>query len=218
MEKPKILLFGAGGHAKVVVDIIEKENIFQIYGLIDEKNFESNTFLGYPLYQYIDSIVSLNIHRGIVTIGNNDIRAMMIERITRVSPNFEFLSTIHPDASIARNVFIGNGTVVMAGVRLGTETKIGKHCIINSNASVDHECQVGSLVNISPCAAIGGKVTIGNGAFVGIGTSVKERVSIGRNTFVGAGSVVVNDLSDDMLAYGSPCRPIRKITVGDKFI
>src|SRR5690606_18454756 len=157
MTKSKLLLYGAGGHAKVVTEIAERNDYQKI--VFYEDNPTRQTFLGYPILSTVEEGISC-----VFTIGSNEVRKKLA-----LSLNVKFVTLVHPRSSVSPRSKIADGTVVMAGVSINSEAMVGKHCIINTNASVDHDCVIEDYVHLSPNVALAGNVTIGEGTHVGIG-------------------------------------------------
>lgn len=199
-------LIGAGGHAKVVIEILEVSGN-QISGLFDD-HFSAPVALGYPVMKW-DNKPFYDNKSFLISIGNNKIR----KRIAEENPDMLFYSAIHPSANISKRTEISSGTVIMAGVSINSEVKIGKHCIINTNASVDHDCKIGDYVHISPNAALSGTVTIGEGTHVGTGVSIIQGIKIGKWCTIGAGSVIIRDVPNGCTVVGNPGRVIKKINL-----
>lgn len=192
-------LYGASGHAMVIMDIL-KANGISIEGLVDD-NPERNDLLGFSVFHG-----KLDASPLIISIGNNKIRKKIAE-----SYSAEFGTAVHPSAIVSEYAQIGEGTVVMQGAIIQTCAKVGKHCIINTGASVDHECQIDDYVHISPHATLCGNVHVGEGTWIGAGTTVIQGVKIGKWCMIGAGSVVTKDIPDGVLAVGNRCKIIKKI-------
>lgn len=192
-------LYGASGHAKVIIDILEASGR-KIDALVDD-NPEVKQLQGYPV---------LHEHTGlspfIVSIGANAIRKKVVEKL-----HAKFGKAIHPSAIVSPSITIGEGTVVMQAAIIQADTQIGSHCIINTGASVDHECVISDYVHISPHCTLCGNVRIGEGSWIGAGTIVIPGVRIGCWCVVGAGSVVTKDIPDGVLAVGNTCKVIKKI-------
>ncbi len=193
-------LYGASGHAKVIKDILDANNI-HIDALVDD-NPNLQELLGMSVMHNPEKLSPF-----IISIGNNKIRKTIAERLAHA----EFISAIHPSAMISPSVKIGVGTVVMQGAIIQADAKIGMHCIVNTGATVDHECMIEDFVHISPNVSLCGNVHVGEGTQIGVGSSVIPDIKIGRWSMIGAGSVVVNDIPDGVLAYGNPCRVIKSI-------
>lgn len=192
-------LYGASGHAKVIIDIIKSQGDV-VEGLVDD-NPNLTELSGIPVLHDVAELSPF-----IVSIGNCKVRKMIAERL-----NCEFAMAIHPTAIISPTAIVGEGTVVMQGAIIQTEVKIGKHCIINTKASIDHECLIGDYVHIAPGCTISGDVYIGEGTWVGVGSTIIQGVRIGKNCIIGAGSVIVKDIPDNSKAYGVPCKVIETI-------
>lgn len=192
-------LFGASGHAKVIIDILKATNT-EINGLVDD-NPNVNELLGYPVFHDRTDLSPV-----IVSIGLNATRKKVVEKLSGI-----FGKAVHPLAVISDTVSIGEGTVVMQGVIIQSDASIGKHCIINTGASVDHECVIEDFVHISPHATLCGNVTVGEGTWIGAGTTIIPGVKIGKWCVIGAGSVVTKDLPDNVLAVGNRCKIVKQI-------
>lgn len=195
-----INLFGASGHAKVIIDIIEAEG-----------NTVKCLYDDYPHCDDIHGIPVLNASEYfiedplIISIGSNRIREMIANRYP-----LEYTTAVHPSAIISRYVSAGEGTVVMQGVIIQSDVKIGKHCIINTGASIDHECEIGDYVHISPHATLCGNVHVGKGAWIGAGATIIPGIRIGEWANIGAGSVVIRDIPDGVTVAGVPARLFKK--------
>jgi sugar O-acyltransferase (sialic acid O-acetyltransferase NeuD family) len=208
------VVVGASGHAKVVIDVIEQQGCHNIVGLIDTFKEPGTTVMGYHVIGREDCIPGLlaagEITGGIIAIGHNWVRCQMAQRIRERAPGFPFVNAIHPSARIAREVVLGLGVAIMAGVSINPGTRIGDFCFLNTNSSVDHDNTLGEFSCLQPNAATGGNVGIGAFSAVSMGASVIHGVTIGSHTVVGAGSTVLSDIPDFVVAYGTPCRVIRR--------
>lgn len=195
-----MFLYGAGGHAKVIMDILRAEGK-DIEALIDD-NKDLKEVMGVKVVNgRLDKISPL-----IISIGNNKTRKLIADRVKA-----EFGRAMHPSATISDSAVIEAGTVVMQGAIVQACAHIGKHCIINTGASVDHECVIEDFVHISPHATLCGNVHVGEGAWIGAGATVIPGVKIGKWSVIGAGSVVVRDIPDGVLALGNRCKVIKKL-------
>lgn len=194
-----VYLYGASGHAKVVMDIAQKA-YYNVSCLIDD-NPNVNELAGLPVVHSAEGLSPI-----IVTIGDCQIRKRIVEKLGER----EYLTVIHPSAIKADSVKLGYGTVVMAGAILNPYASVGNHCIVNTGASIDHDCIIHDFVHIAPHSTLCGEVEIGEGTWVGAGTTIKQGIHIGKNCFIGAGAVVVKDIPDDSLCYGNPARVVRK--------
>lgn len=191
-----ISLFGASGHAKVVMDIIDAQGD-KVACLYDDN-------------PHFDDIHGKRVVKAstydiegpmIISIGSCRVRKLISERY-----NVEFATAIHPKSIISDYVEIGEGTVIMPGAIINADVKVGRHCIINTKASIDHECTIGDFVHLAPGATLSGNVEVGECSWVGVGACVKQGIKIGKNCMIGAGAVVVKDIPDNSTAYGNPAR------------
>lgn len=195
----RVYLYGASGHAKVVLDIVRKA-YFDVPCLIDD-NPNINTLEGLPVIHTADGLSPM-----IVTVGDCTKRREIVKKLGCR----EYLTVIHPSATKAESVILGCGTVVMAGAILNPYVLVGDHCIINTGATLDHDVRIEDYVHIAPHCTLCGEVVVGEGTWVGAGTTIIQGIHIGRNCYIGAGSVVVKDIPEGTLCYGNPAREIRK--------
>jgi len=195
-------IIGAGGHAKVIIDILLASNE-EIKGLWDE-NPTIKAVLNQSVVGNFAAIKASNAQPVIIAIGNNLIRKKIAEELT-----VKFGIAIHPKSAISLSSRLGDGTVVMANASINADVHIGKHVIINTNASIDHDCEIGDFVHLSPQVGLGGNVHVGEGTHVGIGASVKQGIKIGKWATIGAGAVVIRDIPDYAVAVGNPTKVIK---------
>lgn len=217
-----IIIVGSSGHAKVIMDIIEKENKYKLIGLLDRFRKEGESTLGYKILGIEEELPRLideyNIAGVIIGIGDNSVRSKVAMNIRELCPDLPFLSTVHPNATIATDVSIGEGTVIMAGACINSSCEIGEFCIINTNASLDHDSKMGDYASLAPGVTTGGKCRIGNLSAITLGVTVLDRVTIGENTVVGSGALVLKDLPGNVLAYGNPAKVIKEREFGEKYL
>lgn len=197
-----LYLFGASGHAKVVIEIAETLGE-QIVCLFDQ-NPAIKSILGYPVKQNIPDDFNSKETSLLITIGDNLTR----KKIAETYP-FIYKTLIHPKSNISTRAEIREGTIVMAGVSINSEAKIGKHAIINTNCSVDHDCVIKDYVHISPNATLAGNVSVGEGVHIGVGACVIPGIKIGKWATIGAGSVIIRDVPDYATVVGNPGRIIK---------
>jgi len=217
-----IVIIGASGHGSVVLDIIEKEGKYNVVGFIDTYKGKARLKNGYEILGGEDELPYLmekfNFSAGIVAIGDNWIRKKLADRISAIVPNFRFVSTIHPQAIIGRDVRIGKGTVIMPGAIINSNSFIGNFCIINTNASLDHDGVMGGYSSLAPRASTGGHVHIGQFSAICLGANVIEGINIGHHTVVGAGSLVVDNIKSHVVAYGAPSKVVRSRDEGEPYL
>lgn len=193
-----MILFGASGHAKVIIDIL-KSNSVKVEKIIDDHPASTELF-GIPVEKNQNNYGAVS---AIISIGNNSVRKLISEKF-----HFTYSKAIHPSAVVSAFSEIAEGTVVMAGAVINPDSKVGKHCIVNTAAVIEHDCILEDFVHVSPNAALAGNVLVGEGAHVGIGASVKQGVKIGKWATVGAGAVIIRDVPNFATVVGNPGKVI----------
>lgn len=210
----KVVILGAGGHAKVIADIIEKSNDI-LLGFLDDAKLIDEVIIKEKQYKVIGRINDCsNIQKEnkdvefIIGIGNNEIR----KKISETHKELKYYTAIHPSTQIALDVEIGEGTVLMPNTCVNTSAKIGKHCIVNTGSIVEHDNVIHDYVHISPNATLCGTVEIGELTHIGAGSTIRNNISICEKCVIGAGSVVVKNISERGTYMGVPARKqIRQI-------
>lgn len=206
----KVVILGAGGHAKSIADIVLKSND-QVIGFLDD-----NVEIGTAIIKSRDIKVigkiedSLNIANNqnilfVIGIGNNKVREKIAKQY-----NIKYYTAIHPTAVIAQDVQIEEGTVVMANTVINVGASIGKHCIINTGAIVEHDNTIEDYVHLSPSVVLSGTVKIGKYTHLGTGTKVRNNINITSNVTVGVGGVVVKDIGEEGTYVGVPVKRLEK--------
>lgn len=194
-------IIGAGGHAKVVLDILLESNQ-EITGIWDENPMVS--ILGYEIKGNFNAFKEHPSNQVIIAIGNNLTRKKLASELKN-----NIAIAIHPKSSVSKHSKIGVGTMIMANATINANSSIGKYVIINTNSSVDHDCVIGDFVHISPKAGLGGNVIVGEGTHIGLGASIIQGITIGKWATIGAGAVILKDIPDYAVVVGNPGRIIR---------
>jgi len=218
----KVLIIGAGGHSKVIVDIIQSEKKYEIVGFIDNIQPIGKEVCGYKVIGREEDIKTLtdnlNIYGGVIAVGDNFLRSNLEKKIKKLCNKFIFVNCLHPKSNIAFDVIMGEGNVVMAGATINTSSEIGNHCIFNTNSSIDHDNKISNFVSIAPNAVTGGNVEIGAFSAIGIGSTIIHNISVGENCIVGASSLVHQDTISNSVYYGIPAKFIREHKLGSKYL
>lgn len=198
-----MLIYGIGGHAKVVLDCLKAEKHI-VDGIFHDLN-EVDKFLSYPVLGKYKSEKSENTPL-IIAVGDNKIRKEVSGFIKH-----KFGKIAHPSALISEYSEIDEGTVVLHNSVIQAGTKIGKHCIINTSASIDHDNELDNFVHISPNATLSGTVKVGEGTWIGSGATVINNITIGKWCVIGAGTVITKDIPDYSVVVGNPGKIIKQV-------
>lgn len=200
-----VFLYGAGGHAKVIIDSLTASG-FEVKGLFDD-NPNVKELLGHKVFGSYNSEI-LKESKLIISIGMNNIRKKVEDKLPL---DIKYGKAIHPTAIISEHATVCDGSVVMQGAIIQSSTSVGRHCIINTAASVDHDCLLEDFVHISPNATLCGNVFVGEGSQVGAGAVVIPGIRVGKWSLVAAGAVVMRDVPDNVLVMGNPARVVKKL-------
>lgn len=205
--KPGILVIGAGGHAKVCIELLQAMGE-QVDFCVSSGG--TTSCVGIPVLDgdaYLARLHGDGYHRVFVALGANHLRVKLAT--AAVALGYELVNAISPRAVVSPSARLGRGVAVMAGAVINAEAVIGDLSIINTGASVDHDCVIGAGVHIAPQAALAGHVHVGATSLLGIGSRVIPERRIGKDAIVGAGAVVIRDVGDNATVAGTPARSIK---------
>lgn len=212
----KLFIIGFGGHFKVVVNEVIKQNKYKIEKIIDIKNFGKKAKINnkiIKIYNYKTfnwSKINKNIFL-LVAIGDNYLRKKIVDDLRNKNKFLKWATIISPDTIIAKDVKIGPGSVIVSGSIINSGSRIKEHCIINTRSSIDHDNFFGKFSSCAPGVVTGGKVKVGSLSFLGIRSTVINNVIIGQKTIIGAKSLVNKNCLSNYVYYGSPIKKIKKI-------
>lgn len=210
------LIIGAGGHGKVVLDILKSGDQYRAMGFVDaDPKLTGTRVCGLPVFGAVHLLSRLirehRIGAVIIAIGDNRARASYAKAVD--DARIRLINAIHKSAVISPTAVFGRNVVVAANAVVCTETKVGDFSIINTGATVDHECELGQAVHICPGAHLAGRVRVEDNAFVGLGANVIQCLRIGSGAIIGAGAVVLTDIPAGSTAVGVPARVIKTAAV-----
>lgn len=212
----KLILFGSGGHAKVVASIAEEYKDIKLEYVVSKeiKLFSNKKLKIISDDNYIfKNYEKFKEYFFFVGIGDNKIRKRIQELL--ILNKFKILTIISKKAHIHKSVKIGVGSVIMPGVVIEPDARIGDGVIINTGATLDHDCVIDNFVHIAPGCNLAGNVIIKKGVFLGVGTKVIPKIIIGKWVVAGAGSVIVDDINDFSFGYGVPYKVKSYLTFND---
>ena len=211
MTKEKIVLIGGGGHCRSIIDVIEKEDRFEIAGIVDLKEKIGSKVLGYDIIGSDEDIEALSkqFKYFFITFGqgkSNDFRIKTFYLLKSIGATLPVIYS--PFAHVSKHAMVGEGTVVMHGCIINAGAKVGVNCILNTQSLIEHDAEVGNHCHISTKSAINGFVKIGDNVFAGSSSVFADRITICGNTVVGAGTVVPKSISEAGIYVGNPARKI----------
>ena len=206
-----VIIAGAGGHGKVVLDVLLAEREYRPVGFIDANPSLTDSYVGgLPILGSANALPMLRrqrIKHAIVAIGDNRTRLRYMGILEQ--HGFKLVSAVHPTAHVAATATLGRNVVVAPQAAVVAETNLGDGTIVNTSAVVDHECELAEGVHVCPGALLAGRVKVGRGAFIGIGAQVIQCRAIGHFATIGAGAVVIEDVPEYSTAVGVPARVIK---------
>lgn len=211
-QESKAIGIGAGGHAKVVLDILLEQGQCSIVGLLDADPERWGTkVLGVPILGGDEKLNELIVSSGITSffLGIGAVKSLSLRRKL-----YEFargkglipLDVVHGSAHVSSHVSFRAGVTIMVSATINAASSLGENVIINSGAIVEHDCEIGNHVHIATGAHLAGGVVVADESMVGVGAVIRQGVRIGARSMVGAGAVVVKDVPDDCVVVGNPAR------------
>jgi len=209
----KIILVGAGGHFKVVYDIVKSK--YEVIGVTDaDKCKESTIFYGCRVIgndEVLRYIYGQGTQNALITVGNiinSDLRRKLFDLCLEIG--FKLPNVISENAVVAESVKMGVGNVIMDMSVVHGDTRLGSNCIINTGSIIEHDCIIGSHVHVAPGAKLAGSVVVEDGVHIGIGAVVIQGIRLGKNSIVGAGAAVIRDVPEGATVVGIPAKPLIK--------
>lgn len=205
----RLVLVGAGGHAKVVLEAVRAAGLGEVVGLVDPAP-NAGPVLGAPVLGGDEVLPRLRAEGvgAVVALGGNALRERVGLRLREMG--FALPAVVHPSALVSPSARVSEGAVVMARAVVGAETLVGELAIVNTGAVLDHDNRLGRAAHVAPGCALAGNVLVGDRALVGVGSAVRPGTRIGADAVVGAGSAVVREVPAGATVGGAPARPLRR--------
>lgn len=210
----KLIIVGAGGHAKTVIDTIERQGVYEICGIVAPEDIGTEIYRGYIVSAHDDDLPKLltsGITKAAVCIGflgRSDLRERIYEKLKKLG--YALPVIIDDTAVVAQSVVIREGTYVGRRAIVNADAMIGKMCIINSGAIVEHECSIGDFSHIAVGSVVCGQTRVGNRTLIGANATVIQCKTIGNNAVIGAGSAVIHDVLDGEQVAGVPAKKVSR--------
>ncbi len=200
----ELMVIGAGGHSKVVMEAINSNQQAHRILLVDEdRSKEGSKLLGNIPIIFLENWIGLpELYH--IAIGNNRVRQQL--GIKGQEYDKKFYTVIHPTACVSPSAHLGKGSFLAAMSVIAAEVEINEGCIVNHGAVIDHNCIIGSYSHISPSSTLGADVEVGERCLIGAGATLLPTIKVGHNVVVGAGAVVTHDVLDNQTVVGVPAR------------
>jgi sugar O-acyltransferase (sialic acid O-acetyltransferase NeuD family) len=211
-QPTRTLVLGAGGHGRVVLDILLQTGRHEVVGFLDNNaEIHGRRIDGIPVLGALDDLsrlaAELDIAGAIVAIGDNGVRRGLARRVD--AAGIDLLNAIHPSATLAHNATLGRNVVIAAGVVVCAHCQIGDSVILNTGCIVDHQTMIGEGSHVCPGVRIAGRVKVEPGTFIGIGATIVPKITLGCESIIGAGSVVIEDVPPLATVVGVPARRVK---------
>lgn len=208
----RVAVFGAGGHGRVVGDILESGGRHELVAYLDDDRAKEGQRLGRTPVRAAGGRLrevarELRFEGVALGIGDNNVRARIVDRAREAG--LEVVQALHPKSVLASSVTLGEGVVVMAGAVVNPFVQLAEGSVVNTSASVDHDCIVRRYAHLFPGARLGGTVDVGEFSYIGMNASVLQNCRIGARATVGAGAVVLKDVEDGSTVVGVPARKVK---------
>lgn len=209
----EVLIIGAGGHGKVVLDILRASAAYKPVAFLDADPALANTSISnLPVLGQINLLPKLRqqqkLKHAIVAIGDNRSRQSYIKNLR--DHDFTLINALHPTAHVSPSAKLGSGIVVCPTAVVGTEASLADGVIVNTGAIVDHECIIEECVHLAPGSLLAGRVRVEQGAFVGLGAKVIQCLTVGQWSTLGAGATIIRDVPPNTTVIGTPARTLQK--------
>ncbi len=202
----KIIILGCGGHAKSIVDIIEQQGKYDIAGFISNEDSGSFAYRGYQILggdALLPQIFLSGVHYAVIAVGylgNSRVRDRLYEKLKSIG--YLLPAIVDPSAILAKDIRIGEGSVVGKGAVINSNAVIGAMTIINTRATIEHDCIIEDYAHVAVGCALCGNVIVKNHTFIGAGTNIIPGITVGENVIIGAGSTVISSVQPNSCVYG----------------
>ena len=210
-----IILLGLGGHAKSVIDCIERQEKYRIIGFLDKEERDKVCYKGYKVIgndDDLDCFYRQGVMNAFVTVGflgQSKVRNRLYDRLKHIG--FSLPNIIDPSAVLAGDAVLGEGNFVGKLAMINADARIGNMCIINSSAMIEHECRVGDFSHVSVGTVLCGGVTVGQETFVGAGSTLIQGISVGDGCIVAAGTTLRKSVKNHEMVYEMCTRRTRNL-------
>lgn len=217
-----IVVFGAGPHSKVVIDVLREMDEYQTVGIIDSERSIDSIFYGYKVIGRQTELIRLSeeykFNAGIVAVGDNYSREKIAQDIIAQCKNFIFINAISRFTHISPSATMGIGNVIMNGVIINADAVVSNHCLLNTQSILEHDSMMENFTSLSVGVKTGGFCKFSKYSAISIGAIIQDRITVGENVVVGSGALVTKNLESHGLYYGVPAKRIRDRKPAERFL
>lgn len=210
-----IFIYGTGEQAQVVYESVLSMNSYNVVCFIEDL-IEKEEFMGVPVLTTPEAVKLTKT--GVVAIGANHIREKVVNEIVAINANINFVTVIHSRANVSPTAVVSPGSVIMPGAIVNAGAVVEPHCVINTGSILEHDCKMRSYSSLAPGVVVGGDTEVGSRSFISLGSKLKHGIKIGEDTVIGMGSVVTDSIEEKVVAYGSPCKVVKKRDPHEKYL
>jgi sugar O-acyltransferase (sialic acid O-acetyltransferase NeuD family) len=212
--KMRIVLVGGGGHASDILGAFEArgesrgESGHPIIGIVDDAEVDPHRFRHRGVTQIgrISDLKHIDASHYILALGFSQERRTMGARVA--ASGLTAATIVHPKADIPKSIPVGEGTVILSGVRMSPMATVGNHVYLSHGCLIGHDCQMHDYTTVLPGAGVSGDTILCAGCQIGTNATVVQGLTIGENAIVGAGAVVLKSVANGLTVVGNPARPL----------
>ena len=214
---PPLVLYGASGYALATADVFETwvpEPLARVVAYIDDvRGDDGLSIADAPIISFDTWKSTYSEIPMFVTIGNPASRRKLVERVCAAGGRFA--SFYRSGGNVARDITVGEGTMILAYANVGVGTTLGNHVHVMPLASIDANCTVGDFTTFCPMSAVSGHVVIEEGVFIGVGARIVNQtddlMTIGAGATIAAGAVVLRSVLPGETLAGNPATDFRSL-------
>jgi sugar O-acyltransferase (sialic acid O-acetyltransferase NeuD family) len=218
----KVIVVGAAGQGRQVVDAIVESGEHVVAGFVDDALPRGTTVVGCTVLGALDALgeiaAATSAEGFVVAIGDNARRAAVASRAAREWSSLCAATVRHPAALVARDATVGAGSILLARSVVSNACRVGEGVLMCTAASIDHDNTIEPYASLGPGATTGGDVQVGRQTAIGLNAAVIHGVTVGEHSVIGAGAVVLHDVPARVVAFGVPATVVRSREPGDRYL
>lgn len=217
----KIVIIGATGLGGKILDSLEMKYEYTVLGFLDSDKEKGTELYGYKILgtelELPDLMKKFDLHGAILAIEVNWMRKALVKKIYGIVPKIKFLTIIHSNTQIGRNVDIGIGSLIMSGAIINANSTIGAFCVLDTNSSLGHDGNLNDFTSIGSGVCIGGNLVLGKFSAILLGAKIIENITVGEHSIIDAGALIVKNIKRYSVASGNPAKVIKERKTGEPY-